>query len=120
MNIRKVRLGGQGALVSRLGLGCMGMSEFYGARNDTESAATILRALDLGVTFLDTADTYGIGDNEELVGKTIRGRRDEVFLATKGGRAYSTAWIGGAPYRGWCGRKGGASEGRIGKIRNWN
>jgi aryl-alcohol dehydrogenase-like predicted oxidoreductase len=61
----------------------MGMSEFYGERNDPESAATILRALDLGVTFLDTADTYGIGDNEELVGKTIRGRRDEVFLATK-------------------------------------
>ena len=60
----------------------MGMSEFYGERNDSESA-TLLRALDMGVNFLDTADTYGIGDNEELVGKTIRGRRDEVFLATK-------------------------------------
>ncbi len=81
--MRKVRLGSQGAVVSRLGLGCMGMSEFYGERNDAESAATILRALDLGVTFLDTADTYGIGDNEELIGRTIRGRRDEVFLATK-------------------------------------
>jgi aryl-alcohol dehydrogenase-like predicted oxidoreductase len=61
----------------------MGMSEFYGQRDDTESAATLLRALDLGVTFLDTADTYGIGDNEELIGRTIKGRRDEVFLATK-------------------------------------
>lgn len=63
----------------------MGMSEFYGATNDEESAATILRALDLGVTFLDTADMYGIGDNEILVGRTIRPRRDEVFLATKFG-----------------------------------
>jgi len=83
MNMKKVKLGSQGAVVSRMGLGCMGMSEFYGERNDAESAATILRALDLGITFLDTADTYGIGDNEELVGKTIRSRRDEVFLATK-------------------------------------
>jgi aryl-alcohol dehydrogenase-like predicted oxidoreductase len=81
--MRKVKLGAQGAMVSRMGLGCMGMSEFYGDRNDQESALTILRALDLGVTFLDTADTYGIGDNEVLVGKTIRGRRDQVFLATK-------------------------------------
>jgi aryl-alcohol dehydrogenase-like predicted oxidoreductase len=79
----KVKLGSQGAVVSRMGLGCMGMSEFYGPRDDQESAATILRALDLGVTFLDTADAYGIGDNEELVGRTIRGRRGEVFLATK-------------------------------------
>jgi len=83
--MRKVSLGSQGAVVSRLGLGCMGMSEFYGQRNDEESAATILRALDLGINFLDTADMYGIGDNEELIGRTVKGRRDEVFLATKFG-----------------------------------
>ncbi len=78
-----VKLGSHGALVSRMGLGCMGMSEFYGQRDDAESAATILRALDLGMTFLDTADMYGIGDNEELIGKTIKSRRSGVFLATK-------------------------------------
>jgi aryl-alcohol dehydrogenase-like predicted oxidoreductase len=83
MSMKQVKLGSHGAVVSRMGLGCMGMSDFYGERNDEESAATILRSLDLGMTFLDTADVYGIGDNEELIGKTIRGRRDEVFLATK-------------------------------------
>jgi len=71
--------------VSAQGLGCMGMSDFYGDRDDTESTATIHRALDLGVTFLDTADMYGRGANEELVGAALRGRRDEVVLATKFG-----------------------------------
>ena len=78
-------LGSSGLKVSALGLGCMGMSEFYGARDDEESEATIRRALELGVDFLDTADMYGVGRNEELVGRAIRGRREGVVLATKFG-----------------------------------
>ena len=75
-----------GALkVSALGLGCMGMSEFYGPGDEAEAIATIHRALDLGVTLLDTADMYGVGRNEELVGRAIRGRREQVVLATKFG-----------------------------------
>ena len=79
------RLGTNGPEVSALGLGCMGMSEFYGAGDDSESIRTIHRALELGVTLLDTADMYGSGRNEELVGKAIADRRDHVFLATKFG-----------------------------------
>jgi aryl-alcohol dehydrogenase-like predicted oxidoreductase len=78
-------LGPNGPQVSALGLGCMGMSEFYGTRDDAQSIETIHRALDLGLNFLDTSDVYGPHTNEVLVGKAIAGRRDEVFLATKFG-----------------------------------
>jgi aryl-alcohol dehydrogenase-like predicted oxidoreductase len=83
--MQKRRLGNEGLEVSAQGLGCMGMSEFYGSSDEDEAIATILRALDLGVTFLDTADMYGPFTNEKLVGRAIAGRRDEVVLATKFG-----------------------------------
>ena len=94
MNTRT--LGSQGLEVSELGLGCMGMSEFYGAADEDESIATIHRALDLGVDFLDTADMYGPFTNEQLVGRAIAGRRDEVVLATKFGNARGPngEWLG--------------------------
>jgi len=90
------KLGTEGLTVSVMGLGCMGMSEFYGASNEDEAIATIRRALDLGVTFLDTADMYGPFTNEKLVGKAIRGRRDAVVVATKFGnmRGEDGAFLG--------------------------
>ena len=97
MNIMKTRkLGNQGLEVSELGLGCMGMSEFYGDRDETEAIATLHRALDLGVNFLDTADMYGPFTNERLVGRAIQDRRDRVVLATKFGnvRSESGGWLG--------------------------
>jgi len=79
------RLGGQGLMVSALGLGCMGMSWGYGARDDAESVATVHEAIDLGITFFDTAEVYGPYENEKLLGRALQGRRDRVLIATKFG-----------------------------------
>jgi aryl-alcohol dehydrogenase-like predicted oxidoreductase len=94
--VEQRHLGKGGLTVSALGLGCMGMSDFYGPADDAESIGTIHHALHLGVTFLDTADMYGVGRNEELVGRAIKGRRDEVVLATKFGnvRAPDGSFLG--------------------------
>src|ERR687890_2551978 len=89
-------LGSEGLVVSSLGLGCMGMSEFYGTGDEEESIATIHRAIELDINFLDTADMYGPFTNEKLVGKAIQGRREEVVLATKFGneRREDGSWVG--------------------------
>jgi aryl-alcohol dehydrogenase-like predicted oxidoreductase len=100
--IKTRRLGAQGLQSSPIGLGCMGMSEFYGPSNEKQSIATIHRALELGVTMLDTADMYGPFKNEELVGRAIKGKRDRVVLATKFGNVRdpndpTKRWIDGRP-----------------------
>ncbi|HEY2407181.1 MAG TPA: aldo/keto reductase [Polyangiaceae bacterium] len=88
--MKKRKLGTQGLTVSELGLGCMGMSEFYGVGDDTESIATIHRALELGIDFFDTADMYGPFKNEELLGKALRGKRERAIIATKFGNVRGT------------------------------
>jgi aryl-alcohol dehydrogenase-like predicted oxidoreductase len=98
--MKQRKLGSQGLVVSSQGLGCMGMSDFYGQRDEEESIATIHRALDLGVNFLDTSDAYGPFTNEKLVGKAIKGKRNQVVLATKFGIVRS----GDPAYRGINGR----------------
>ncbi len=83
--MKRRKLGRSGLTVSAIGLGCMSMSEFYGPADEAEAIATIHRAIELGIDLLDTADVYGVGKNEELVGKAIKGRRDKIVLATKFG-----------------------------------
>lgn len=99
LSIEKRELGKSGLHVSAMGLGCMGMSEFYGATDDVESIRVIHHALDMGMDFLDTADMYGSGSNEELIGKAIRDRRSEVVLATKFGNVRTP----GGGFGGICG-----------------
>ncbi len=97
--MEKRKLGRQGLEVSALGLGCMGMSQFYGVPDEAESIATIWRALDLGVTFFDTAESYGPFVNEELLGRTLAGRRDEVIIATKFGFRFEHGKLTGVDSR---------------------
>jgi aryl-alcohol dehydrogenase-like predicted oxidoreductase len=94
--MQRRQLGRQGLTVSTIGLGCMGMSEFYGEADEAESLATIHRALELGIDFFDTSDIYGPFTNEQLLGRAVAGRRDRVVLATKFGnvRRPDGSWVG--------------------------
>jgi aryl-alcohol dehydrogenase-like predicted oxidoreductase len=117
--LRTRKLGKDGLTVSALGLGCMGMSDFYGPSDESESLATLERALELGVSFWDTSDAYGVGANERLIAKILRTRREEVTLATKFGfkRTPEGALLGidGSP--GWVRRACDASLERLGVER---
>jgi aryl-alcohol dehydrogenase-like predicted oxidoreductase len=99
--VEQRKLGTQGLIVSAQGLGCMGMSEFYGAADEAESVATLERAIELGINFLDTSDMYGPYKNEELIGRVFKGRRDQVIIATKFGIRRgddpTQRWIDGSP-----------------------
>ena len=97
--LKKRKLGKQGLEVSELGLGCMGMSQSYGTRNDPESIATVQRAVELGVTLFDTAEAYGVGHNEELLGRALKGKRDQVIIATKFGFRFDDGKIVGLDSR---------------------
>src|SRR6516165_1965037 len=99
-HMEQKRLGNQGLTVSAMGLGCMGMSDAYGPADESESIATIHRALDLGINLLDTSDAYGPFKNEELVGKAVRGRRNDVRVATKFGFVGGTDGKGGGGLNG--------------------
>ena len=92
------KLGNTGVDIPAIGLGCMGMSSVYGAADDATSISVIHRAIELGITFLDTADIYGLGGNEELVGRAIKGKRDQVVLATKFGNVIKGSWADGKGY----------------------